>query len=131
MKKLLALLLVSVLAFSLVACTGTEETVKSDTSSDEALVTNDVKETDTATTAKEEPGTEPSSEEVTSEQAEDIALKHAGLKRSEVTYIRSSLDYDDGYKLYEVEFYKDRFEYDYDVDAVSGKILSFDKDYDD
>lgn len=131
MKKLLALLLVSVLAFSLVACTGTEETVKSDTSSDEALAADTVKETDTATTAKEEPSTEPSSEEITSEQAEDIALKHAGLKRSEVTYIRSSLDYDDGYKLYEVEFYKDRFEYDYEIDAVSGKILSFDKDYDD
>ena len=61
-------------------------------------------------------------------KAKQIALKHANLKESDVTFVRVHLDKDDGRYEYEVEFYKDSVEYDYDIDAFTGEILSFDRD---
>ena len=63
-----------------------------------------------------------------SEKAQQIALENAGLSADSVTFIRTHLDYDDGRAEYEVEFYQGNVEYDYDIDAVSGTILSYDHD---
>jgi len=63
--------------------------------------------------------------------AKEIALGHAGLTEAEVTYISVKLDLDDGKAKYEVEFKKERMEYDYDIDAVTGNILEWDHDYED
>ena len=65
---------------------------------------------------------------VTLEQAKAIALKDAGFTESQVTIVRAWQDYDDGRLEYEIEFYKDNVEYDYEIDAATGKILS--RDYD-
>ncbi len=62
------------------------------------------------------------------EEAKAIALADAGLEESEVTFMRSELDYDDGYAEYEIEFWKDLVEYDYEIDAITGEIRSFDYD---
>ncbi len=62
------------------------------------------------------------------EQAKQIALEHAGLEQADVTFVHVKLDWDDGRQEYEVEFYKDNTEYDYDIDAQTGEILSFDSD---
>ncbi|WP_458407311.1 stalk domain-containing protein [Anaerotignum sp.] len=68
--------------------------------------------------------------EITAEEAKKIALKHAGLKESEVTRLRAEKDRDDGRVKYDVEFQKDRMEYDYEIDAETGKILKAEKEYD-
>lgn len=65
------------------------------------------------------------------EKAKEIALKHAGLKKSEVTKLKAERDRDDGIVKYEVEFEKGRMEYDYEINAETGKILKAEKDYDD
>ena len=52
------------------------------------------------------------------------ALEHAGLTEADVTFVHVKLDRDDGRLEYEVEFYKDNTEYDYDIDANTGEILS-------
>ncbi len=57
------------------------------------------------------------------ERAQAAALKAAGLKADEVSFTRTSLENEDGKVIYEVEFVKDGVEYEYDVDAYSGKIL--------
>lgn len=64
------------------------------------------------------------------EKAKSIALNHAGLTENQVTFVRVRMDYDDGRREYEVEFYnKNSFtEYDYEIDAVTGRILSVDYD---
>lgn len=62
------------------------------------------------------------------EKAKATALDHAGLTESEVTFIRTKLDYDDGIAEYEIEFYKDATEYDYNIDAITGEIRSYDSD---
>ena len=60
--------------------------------------------------------------------AEDIALGDAGVKRDDVRFIWSDLDRDDGRLVYDVEFFFDGTEYDYEIDAEDGRILSLDRD---
>ena len=61
-------------------------------------------------------------------KAKEIALNHAGLTSSAVTFVRANLDWDNGRAEYEVEFYANGKEYDYDIDAVTGDIRSYDYD---
>ena len=61
-------------------------------------------------------------------KAKDLALSHAGLTAGQVTFLQVKLDWEDGRQVYEVEFYSGSKEYDYDIDAVSGQILSYDYD---
>ena len=68
---------------------------------------------------------------LTKEDAEKIALEHAGFTADQVTRLRTELDYERGKPEYEVDFRVDRYEYDYEIDAQTGKILSWDKDLDD
>ena len=44
------------------------------------------------------------------------------------TFREFKLDYDDGRRVYDVEFYSGSKEYDYEIDAASGDILSWDYD---
>ncbi len=68
--------------------------------------------------------------QITSEQAATVALGHAGLTDSDVQNIRVELERDDGVLKYEVDFYKSNVEYNYDIDALTGEILSYDRDVD-
>lgn len=68
---------------------------------------------------------------ISESKARNKALRHAGLKKSDVTGLHTELDYDDGVYQYEVEFYHGRTEYSYDINAVSGQILSYESEYDD
>lgn len=65
---------------------------------------------------------------ITKAEAKAIALQHADLEEAEVRFVKGTLDYDDGRALYEIEFLKDRKEYDYEIDATDGTILSYDHD---
>ena len=68
---------------------------------------------------------------ISAETAKSKALSHAGLTSSQVTFVQAKLDWDDGRAVYDVEFYtKDYKEYDYEIDASNGKILSYDYDAD-
>ena len=63
------------------------------------------------------------------ERAQEIAAEHAGFPVSEVTFIKAGLNLEDGRQVYEIEFVTDDCrEFDYEVDPVSGKILSYDYD---
>lgn len=62
--------------------------------------------------------------------AKAAALEHAGLTESEVTYVKVKMDYDDGRTVYDIEFYLGNAEYDYEIDAYTGDILSYDYDID-
>lgn len=66
---------------------------------------------------------------LTAEEAKSKALAHAGLTSSQVTFVKAQLDWEDGRRVYEVEFYgKDYTEYDYEIDASTGAVVSFDYD---
>ncbi len=65
------------------------------------------------------------------EKAKSIALKKAGLSQNEVIFERVQLEKDDGIWQYEIEFRKGTTEYDADIKADDGTILSWDVDIDD
>ena len=58
------------------------------------------------------------------DEAKKIALEHYGLKASEVTFSKAKLGKEDGKKVYEIEFFTDDNEYELEINAKSGKILS-------
>ena len=60
------------------------------------------------------------------EKAKEAALSHAGVAESDTVFLIAKADYDDGRKEYEVEFYAGGTEYDYTIDAASGRVLKFD-----
>lgn len=71
------------------------------------------------------------SSKITSEQAKDIALKHAKLANDKVTFVKVEEGIEDGIKRYNIEFYTDNTEYDYEISADTGEIIEFDKDIED
>ncbi len=68
---------------------------------------------------------------ISAERAKEIALQHASLSAADVNFVHSELDYDDGVQVYDVEFYKGNAEYDYEIDAATGSVLSYDYDAED
>lgn len=65
------------------------------------------------------------------EAAKQIALADAKVALKDVTFIKAELDNEDGRAVYEIEFYSGNVEYDYDIDALSGEIISNDFDIED
>ncbi len=107
----------------------TGEVVSYDYDIERPLPTDDTRpETPDTGTAPNTPvlGTDsPIGEEV----AKAVALKHAGLTADAVTFLPTELDWENGRQVYDIEFYTaDRKEYDYEIDAATGEIVSFDYD---
>ena len=65
---------------------------------------------------------------ITEDAARQAALTHAGLAESDVQFVQCKLDRDDGRQVYDVEFYTASAEYDYEIDAATGEVLSYDYD---
>ena len=79
------------------------------------------------------PETNPAASEpsgkLTGEQAEKIALDYLGLTADQVQRLRTGYEIDDGIPQYDVEFLEGDWEYEFEIHAETGKILSFDKDH--
>ncbi len=65
---------------------------------------------------------------ISAEKAKEIALKHAGVSADKAVFEIVHLDKDDGVYEYEVDFRVGNIEYDYEINAVSGKVVDFDKE---
>lgn len=65
---------------------------------------------------------------LTKEQAQTIALEHAGFTADQVRGLRTEYEIDDGVPRFEVQFHQGRWEYDYEINAQTGEILSYDRD---
>ncbi len=157
-KTLLTLAAVLVAALVLTACTyQTEKTL--DTVETTAAVLQEAKTTETAQANNEvtEPSVatpvEPVNEKVTQktesakpdntanpnantvdnivtkEEAKAAALKHAGLKEADVKRLRVELDRERNYLVYEVDFDAGKYEYEYEVNAETGKVVKAEKEF--
>lgn len=60
------------------------------------------------------------------DEAKQIALKHAKLTSDKVTFIKVEFDAEDG--KYEIEFSYNSKEYDYEINAYTGKLISYEID---
>lgn len=134
MRKLLALAITLMLTVLLFGCG--EKTLSTANQSQQVIeqqaVTEEVvNQTEPETIAETVSQTSADEENIGEEKAKQIALEHAGLKESDVKHLFVELDFDDGILRYEVDFRQGKFKYDYDIDAKTGEILSYDKDIDD
>ena len=65
---------------------------------------------------------------ISMDMAKSITLNDAGFRPSFVTFEKALLKKDDGKIIYEIEFFTSTYEYEYEVDAYTGAILSKDVD---
>ena len=102
---------------------GTTQTVRLDS----ATSGGDVTDFDTNNSSQSTP-----TGSVTLEQAKQTALQHAGKTASQVQFVKAQQDWENGRKVYEIEFIISSgtgyTEYDYEIDAATGKIVSYDYD---
>lgn len=65
-----------------------------------------------------------------SDKAKDIALNHSGISDN-VIWKRTEFDFENNIPIYEVEFYCNNMEYNYEINAINGNIIKYeiDRDY--
>lgn len=68
---------------------------------------------------------------ISEDEAKKAALSHAQIDEAKAKFSKAKLESDDGKKQYEIEFYADGKEYDYEIDAKTGDVISFDYDIED
>lgn len=66
--------------------------------------------------------------EITPAKAGEIAFEHAKVSRGEAADYRSKLENEDGVWVYEIEFRVGKTEYEYEIDAETGRIISAEKE---
>ena len=66
---------------------------------------------------------------LTEEDAQQIALDHLGFSADQVTRLHAEYELDDGIPQFDVEFHQGDWEYEFEIHAENGKILSYDKDH--
>ena len=69
------------------------------------------------------------SKDIGVEKAKSIALRDAGV--SGVRFTKAKVDYEDGVKVYDIEFRKGNVEYEYEIDAATGSVRERSVDIDD
>lgn len=74
--------------------------------------------------------TQSASTGISEESAKKTALADAKVSETDVDNIREKQSIDDGVSIYEVDFYVDNKEYEYEISAQDGSILSKDTDID-
>ncbi len=68
---------------------------------------------------------------ITADAALAAALEHAGLTEADVSRVKNALDREDGKVVYEIEFQSGMTEYEYEIDATTGKVLDYEREIDD
>lgn len=63
---------------------------------------------------------------ITIDQAKEIALKHAELTEDQVSFVKTESEFDDGIEKYNIEFYYNNKEYDYEINVANGEIIKYD-----
>ena len=60
---------------------------------------------------------------ITLEKAQEIALAQANVNAADAVFEDKEFDHDDGTPVFELEFTANGTEYEYDIDAVTGKVF--------
>lgn len=74
-------------------------------------------------------GNASTSKYISIDEVKNIVFKDSKIDFKNVNNLEIEFDYDDGVMVYDVEFYYDNNEYDYEIDAITGKILDKEVDY--
>ncbi len=72
-----------------------------------------------------------SNEYISADKAKSIAYDHASVKAADVNFSKAELDRDDMVVHYDIEFVSGKYEYEYEINAETGKVIAFDKELND
>ncbi len=123
MKRILSVVLVCIMVLALFAACSPSKAPANDAQ-------NAGKSANTVPSADSNGQSENKGDFIGEEKAKQIALERAEISGDDIVFDRAELDLDDGIWQYEVEFRQGRWEYDANIKADDGTVLSFDKDYD-
>lgn len=76
-------------------------------------------------------GTASSSAYIGEKAAKDAAYAHASVKEADIIKVKCEFDWEDGAMVYEVDFDTVDFEYEYEINAKTGKVVKFEKEAND
>ena len=134
MKRIIPIILILTLALALSACASSAEAPKQEENRVAAAESLPElhKEPDAAPSGQPTDEKPPEKEalSVTRERAIEIALADAGLKKDAVRELEAEYDREREGDRWEVDFESGKYEYSYEIDAVSGKILEREKELD-
>ena len=130
LKKAISLVLVLLVVFA-VGCGADNNQVPTQPTQTEQSQTQQPAQPQQPTQTQQPSNTPDTSGFIGEEKAKEIALERAGLTADAVIFDRVELDRDDGVWQYEIDFRQDRTEYDVDIKADDGTIISFETDFDD
>ena len=65
---------------------------------------------------------------ISAQEAREIALNHAGFTADQVRYLEVDSELHEKIPHYDVDFYMDNLDYEYEIDAVTGQILKSEVD---
>lgn len=94
----------------------------------QSAVEGALREEASAQSGADVPSADAQADSITPEDAKAIALQHAEVDAADAVFDRVEHDFDRGVYHYEIEFRVGLVEYDYDIDAATGEILSFERD---
>lgn len=129
MKRILTFVLMLTLVSALAGCS-VRETVRTLDAAEEAVE----QKMDAAENAVENAirdavqPTEIPAGTISPEEAQQIALAQAGFTADQVERLRAEFEYDDRTPQYDVSFREGPWEYDFEIHAETGEILSWEKD---
>lgn len=122
--RICAALLIAVLALSLMAGCAAAAPESASKSPEQT-----VKTALSAATVPVTPETAaPAAEFITQDEAVALALSHAGFTDQEVSFFRVEPELYDRVPHYDVEFQEGYWEYEYEIHAQTGAVISFEKD---
>ena len=145
MKKLSLAAIIVTVSISLAGCTNsetasngnktnTESTTQNSTesnvqnSSESSTENNNVNNAQDNNTNNAQNNIVNNTGDISVDKAKEIALSHAGLSADQVTFVQANMDFDDGIQKYDIKFYCNGQEYDYEINSFNGQIIQFDYD---
>lgn len=132
MKKLILLLLLSILVVSCADEVRDDALNTPDPSSAPPISDNVILPEESATPTPLPSAEAPAAAEpkITLDEAKRIAFEDAGVKEEDVYGLETDIDLEGNRRYYEIDFKSDNYEYEYDIDTENGKILNKEKERD-
>jgi uncharacterized membrane protein YkoI len=126
-KRLSVILAVLVFLLALTGCSAVSTIRKLDAAEDMVEAKLDTVEEQLEDALRGTQAAAPAAD-ITKEQALQIALDHLGFTEDQVTGARIEQEIDDGVPQFDISFFREDWEYEFEIDARQGIILSFEKD---
>lgn len=115
------------MAFGMVGCSSGDNQSALNSSSAQTQSSSAQSQTQASSASTDAPAID--GVDISEQEALKIALNNAGLKESQIQMVKNELDVDGGVTIYEIDFVgPNNMEYEYEISATTGDILSYESE---